>query len=66
MIKLISPDVVHKSDVGGVVLNVIDEAGVREACASIPERVEAHPLLDGARGGGRCSTAQSPRSCCRV
>jgi acetate---CoA ligase (ADP-forming) len=42
VIKLISPDVVHKSDMGGVVLNVIDEAGVRDACASIRERVEAH------------------------
>jgi acetyl coenzyme A synthetase (ADP forming)-like protein len=42
VIKLISPDVVHKSDVGGVVLNVIDGAGVRDACASIRERVESH------------------------
>ena len=42
VIKLISPDVVHKSDVGGVVVNVIDEAGVREACSSIRERVESH------------------------
>lgn len=42
VIKLISPDVVHKSDVGGVVLNVIDEAGVRDACGRIRERVEAH------------------------
>lgn len=42
VLKLISPDVVHKSDVGGVVLNVIDEAGVREACGRIRERVEAH------------------------
>ena len=42
VIKLISPDVVHKSDVGGVVLNVIDEVGVREACVAIRERVERH------------------------
>jgi acetyltransferase len=42
VLKLISPDVVHKSDVGGVVINVIDEAGVRDACTSIRERVEAH------------------------
>ena len=42
VIKLISPDVVHKSDVGGVVLNVIDEVGVRDACESIRERVEEH------------------------
>ena len=44
VIKLISPDVVHKSDVGGVVLNVIDDDGVREACESIRSRVEErHP-----------------------
>lgn len=42
VIKLISPDVVHKSDVGGVVLNVLDPHGVEEACRSIRERVEAH------------------------
>lgn len=42
VIKLISPDVVHKSDVGGVVLDLVNEDGVREACASIRERVEAH------------------------
>lgn len=42
VIKLISPDVVHKSDAGGVVLGVIDEDGVRAACASIRERIEAH------------------------
>jgi acetyl coenzyme A synthetase (ADP forming)-like protein len=42
VLKLISPDVVHKSDVGGVVLNVIDEGGVREACVSIRRRVRAH------------------------
>jgi len=42
VIKLISPDVIHKSDIGGVVLDVIDAAGVREACTSIRERVEAH------------------------
>ncbi|HBP21165.1 MAG TPA: acyl-CoA synthetase, partial [Planctomycetes bacterium] len=44
VIKLISPDVVHKSDAGGVVLNVTDAEGVRAACASIREKIEAsHP-----------------------
>lgn len=44
VVKLISKDVVHKSDVGGVVLDVIDENGVREACAGIRQRVgEAQP-----------------------
>jgi acetyl coenzyme A synthetase (ADP forming)-like protein len=42
VIKLISPDVVHKSDAGGVVLGVIDKDGVRAACGSIRERIEAH------------------------
>lgn len=42
VIKLVSPDVVHKSDVGGVVISVIDAEGVRDACASIRERVEVH------------------------
>jgi acetyltransferase len=42
VIKLISPDVVHKSDAGGVVLDVADVAAARAACASIRERVEAH------------------------
>jgi acetyltransferase len=41
-VKLISPDVVHKSDVGGVVLDVIDEAGVRAACSGIRARVAAN------------------------
>ncbi|HUH01322.1 MAG TPA: acetate--CoA ligase family protein [Kofleriaceae bacterium] len=35
VIKVVSPDVLHKSDVGGVVLNVIDAEGVREACTTI-------------------------------
>lgn len=42
VIKLISPDVVHKSDVGGVVLGCASADDVREACAQIRERVAAH------------------------
>ncbi|MCA8921639.1 MAG: acetate--CoA ligase family protein [Planctomycetes bacterium] len=42
VVKLISPDVVHKSDVGGVVLDVIDADGVRAACAKIRQRVAEH------------------------
>lgn len=42
VVKLISNDVIHKSDVGGVVLDVVDAEGVRAACASIHENVEKH------------------------
>lgn len=42
VVKLISNDVIHKSDVGGVVLDVVDADGVREACASIRKNVEKH------------------------
>ncbi len=48
VVKLNSVDVTHKSDVGGVILNVKDEAGVRKAfrdLAGIVERL-------GAREGG--------------
>ncbi|HEY8429399.1 MAG TPA: acetate--CoA ligase family protein [Sandaracinaceae bacterium] len=39
VVKLVSNDVIHKSDVGGVVLDVVGEDGVREACASIRANV---------------------------
>ncbi len=39
VVKLISSDVIHKSDVGGVVLDVVGEDGVRAACRSICESV---------------------------
>ncbi|RMG10382.1 MAG: CoA-binding protein, partial [Deltaproteobacteria bacterium] len=42
VVKLVSPDVIHKSDVGGVVLDVVDAQGVREACRTIQEAVHAH------------------------
>lgn len=47
-VKMNSPDVTHKSDVGGVILNVKDEAGVRQAfrdLAGVASRL-------GARQGG--------------
>ncbi|MBX9846959.1 MAG: bifunctional acetate--CoA ligase family protein/GNAT family N-acetyltransferase [Xanthobacteraceae bacterium] len=36
--KILSPDIVHKSDVGGVRLNLADERAVREAVADILAR----------------------------
>ena len=47
-VKMNSPDVTHKSDVGGVLLNVKDEAGVREAFRDLEGVVRRL----GARSGG--------------
>jgi acetyltransferase len=39
-IKILSPDIVHKSDVGGVRLNLTDEAAVRDATADVLQRAK--------------------------
>ncbi len=39
--KILSPDIVHKSEVGGVRLNLVSEAAVREAVADILTRARA-------------------------
>jgi acetyltransferase len=41
VVKILSPDIVHKSEVGGVRLNLIDAHGVREAAADILARARA-------------------------
>lgn len=42
--KILSPDILHKSDVGGVVLNIADGAGLQIAARDILSRVRAkHP-----------------------
>ncbi|HDI52942.1 MAG TPA: acetyl-CoA synthetase [Candidatus Bathyarchaeota archaeon] len=41
VLKVVSPQVLHKSDVGGVILNLRDEEGVREAYRRIHENVKA-------------------------
>ena len=47
VVKLLSETIAHKSDVGGVVLNVRDEAGVKAAMASIAASVrKAAPDAD--------------------
>ena len=40
-VKILSPDIVHKSDIGGVRLNLADAAAVREAAANILARARA-------------------------
>jgi acetyltransferase len=42
VLKAISPDIVHKSDVGAIELDVVGEDGVRRACTAIRERVASH------------------------
>ena len=42
VLKIISPDVIHKSDVGGVLLNVLDADGVREGYKRILDTVKGH------------------------
>ncbi|MFW6050410.1 MAG: acetate--CoA ligase family protein [Myxococcota bacterium] len=41
-VKVVSPDVLHKSDVGGVVLDVVGADEVRDACRRIRARVGEH------------------------
>ncbi len=40
VLKVLSPDITHKSDVGGVVLDLKDADGVRRAFAAIAERAQ--------------------------
>ncbi|MBK5094973.1 MAG: acetate--CoA ligase family protein [Deltaproteobacteria bacterium] len=55
-LKMNSPDVTHKSDVGGVVLDVADEEGVRKAYRSIREAA----AKVGARDGGALVAEMAP------
>jgi acetyltransferase len=41
VLKILSPDISHKSDVGGVQLNLRDEAALREAVEAMLKRVRA-------------------------
>jgi acetyl-CoA synthetase (ADP-forming) len=42
VLKIVSPDIVHKSDVGGVVVNLRDAKGVREAYQQIMKSIKKH------------------------
>jgi len=55
-VKMNSPDVTHKSDAGGVFLNVADDAGVRKAFEAIRQTEERL----GARVGGALVCAMAP------
>jgi succinyl-CoA synthetase beta subunit len=48
--KLLSPDILHKSEIGGVLLNLSDEAAVREGFATLLDRASAR--APGARVDG--------------
>jgi acyl-CoA synthetase (NDP forming) len=63
VMKILSPDIVHKSEIGGVLLDVLDAAGVREGFALLLDRAKtAAPTakLDGVlvakqlKGGVEC------------
>ena len=56
VMKMNSPDVTHKSDVGGVILNIDGEEGVREAYRSIREAAGRI----GATDGGALVAAMAP------
>lgn len=42
VMKIVSPDILHKSDAGGVKVNIKDDAGVREAFTTIMKNAKAY------------------------
>ena len=58
VLKIISPDIVHKSDVGGVTLSLSDEASVAAAYAELMDRVAR--AAPGARIDGILVAAMAP------
>ncbi|NTV35474.1 MAG: CoA-binding protein, partial [Anaerolineaceae bacterium] len=42
VMKIVSPDILHKSDAGGVKVNIKDEAGVRDAFQTILKNAKAY------------------------
>ena len=50
VMKIVSPDILHKSEIGGVLLDINDEAGVREGFALLMQRAKTaapNARLDG-------------------
>lgn len=42
VLKIVSPDILHKSDAGGVKVNIKDEAGIRDAFQTILKNAKAY------------------------
>jgi acetate---CoA ligase (ADP-forming) len=42
VLKILSPDILHKSEIGGVLLDVADADAVREGFATLMQRAKAH------------------------
>lgn len=42
VLKIVSPEIIHKSDVGGVILNIKDEKDVQNAYKQIMDNVKRH------------------------
>ncbi len=42
VLKIVSPDIIHKSDIGGVVVNLKDVKSVEQAYAQIMKNVKTH------------------------
>lgn len=42
VLKIVSPDIVHKTEIGGVILDVADAAAVRDGHATLMARARAH------------------------
>ncbi|GCE24290.1 hypothetical protein KDK_80900 [Dictyobacter kobayashii] len=46
VLKISSPSLLHKSDVGGVIVNIKDEVALLEAHVKLEELIAAHRLFD--------------------
>lgn len=44
VLKIVSPDILHKSDVGGVMVNLRDESDVRNAYQQIMKNIKKHKV----------------------